>query len=172
MQDLARKREPRFSPTKIEDVINETVSLLAADAREHQVRLVPEIAATPAVAADRILMEQLLINLIRNGMEAMGDSRSGDSLYIRLFSRDGDTVIEIIDQGGGIKPEIEGRLYDAFASTKAQGLGMGLKICRSIVELHGGQLTFRPADGGGTVFSVILPAMKQETVPLGEGQAA
>ncbi len=172
VQDLARKREPRFSPTKIEDVINETVSLLAADAREHQVRLVPEIAATPAVAADRILMEQLLINLIRNGMEAMGDSRSGDSLYIRLFSRDGDTVIEIIDQGGGIKPEIEGRLYDAFASTKAQGLGMGLKICRSIVELHGGQLTFRPADGGGTVFSVILPAMKQETVPLGEGQAA
>lgn len=172
VQDLARKREPRFSRTHIEEVIDETVSLLAADAREHRVRLLPEISPAPAVAADRILLEQLLINLIRNGMEAMGDGRSGDDLHIRLFSRDNDVIVEIIDRGGGIKPEIEGRLYDAFASTKAQGLGMGLKICRSIIELHGGQLSFRPAEGGGTVFSAVLPAMKQETMSLGEGQAA
>ncbi|MBP6678049.1 MAG: PAS domain-containing sensor histidine kinase, partial [Paracoccus sp.] len=65
--------------------------------------------------------------------------------------------IEVADSGAGIAPELAGRLFDAFATTKPQGMGMGLKICRSIVELHGGSLTHRPGEAGGTVFRIQLP---------------
>ena len=125
-----------------------------------------------ATAADRILLEQVLINLIRNGMEAMGERRSGDTLAIRLFEADGQAVIEVADQGAGVAPELDGRLFDAFATTKPQGMGMGLKICRSIVELHRGQLTYRPAAGGGTVFRVTLPLAAGGTQPEWERSVA
>ena len=76
---------------------------------------------------------------------------------MRLSTIDGHAVIEVTDSGAGIAPELAGRLFDAFATTKPQGMGMGLKICRSIVELHGGSLTHRPGEGGGTVFRIQLP---------------
>ena len=157
IQDLVKKRAPRFEPTRLERVIAETIGFLEADAREHRVRLVPRIGPAPPVEADRILLEQVLINLIRNGMEAMTDQRSGDTLEIRLRHEDGFAVIEIEDRGAGIPDELTERLFDAFATTKSQGMGMGLKICRSIVELHRGKLSHRPAAGGGTVFTVELP---------------
>ncbi|RCW87163.1 two-component system sensor histidine kinase NtrB [Paracoccus lutimaris] len=157
IQDLVKKREPRFSETRLDEVIAETVEFLQADAREHRVELAAAIAPVPPVEADRILLEQVLINLIRNGMEAMGESRSGDGLEVRLMTEAGHVVIEVADCGAGIAPELAGRLFDAFATTKPQGMGMGLKICRSIVELHGGLLTHRPGAGGGTVFRILLP---------------
>ncbi|RID91479.1 PAS domain S-box protein [Gemmobacter lutimaris] len=162
IQDLVKKREPQFSQIALDEVIAETVGFLAADAREHRVRLATEIAAVPPVAADRILLEQVLINLIRNGMEAMGDTRSGDTLTVRLVQDEGQAVIEVEDHGAGIAPEVAGRLFDAFATTKAQGMGMGLKICRSIIELHRGQLTHRVAASGGTVFRVSLPVAGEQ----------
>jgi len=157
IQDLVKKREPRFSETRLEDLIAETVAFLAADAREHRVRLVTDLAPVPPVQADRILLEQVLINLIRNGMEAMTETRHGDTVTLRLRGEDGQALIEIADQGAGIAPDVAERLFDAFATTKAQGMGMGLKICRSIIELHRGQLTHGDAPGGGTVFRVTLP---------------
>lgn len=157
IQDLVKKREPRFAATRLDKVIAETVSFLAADAREHRVSLISEIAEVAPVDADRILLEQVLINLIRNGMEAMADRRSGDRLSVRLAEEAGHAVIEIEDQGTGISDEMAGRLFDAFATTKPQGMGMGLKICRSIIELHRGQLVHRPGSCGGTVFRITLP---------------
>lgn len=157
IQDLVKKREPRFSETRLDELIAETVEFLQADAREHRVELDTLIGPAPPVEADRILLEQVLINLIRNGMEAMGESRSDDRLEVRLATEAGHAVIEVADRGAGIAPELVGRLFDAFATTKPQGMGMGLKICRSIVELHGGLLTHRPAEGGGTVFRILLP---------------
>lgn len=157
IQDLVKKREPRFSPTLLHELIAETVEFLQADAREHRVRLVVRTARVAPVQADRILLEQVLINLIRNGMEAMGEARSGDRLEVRLTAQDSHAVIEVADCGAGIAAELAGRLFDAFASTKPQGMGMGLKICRSLVELHGGQLTHAPRAGGGTVFRIRLP---------------
>lgn len=157
IQDLVKKREPKFDNLNLDEVITETVGFLASDAREHNVRLVTRLHALPEVAADRILLEQVLINLIRNGMEAMSEQRCGDAVLIRLGRAEGMAVIEVIDQGSGISPALEGRLFDAFASTKAQGMGMGLKICRSIIELHRGHLNHRAAPGGGTIFRVTLP---------------
>ena len=160
IQDFVKKREPRFSTLALAEIVTETFGFLAADARENRVRLVTDLTPVPPVEADRILIEQLLINLIRNGMEAMADAPAGSrNLTLRLATTtDGQALIEIADQGPGIPPEIAERLFDAFTSTKEQGMGMGLNICRSIVELHRGKLAHRPGPSGGTVFSVILPA--------------
>ena len=158
IQDLAKKREPKFTRLALDEVIRGTAGFLAADAREHRVRIQLALGAAPEVEADRILIEQVLVNLIRNGMEAMATTRSGDALTLRLSDRDGAAVIEIEDRGQGVETSMATRLYDPFASSKAQGMGMGLNICRSIIELHRGQLTHRPSPDGGTVFEVVLPA--------------
>lgn len=158
IQDLAKKREPKFTLLALDEVIRGTAGFLAADAREHRVRIELALGAAPEVEADRILIEQVLVNLIRNGMEAMATTRSGDALTLRLSDRDGAAVIEIEDRGQGVDISMATRLYDPFASSKAQGMGMGLNICRSVIELHRGQLTHRDAPGGGTVFEVVLPA--------------
>lgn len=163
IQDLVKKREPRFSRLALEDVLAETVGFLESDAREHRVQIVTMVSAVAPVQADRILLEQVLINLIRNGMEAMADPRRGEGrLTLRLFEDDGLVVVDVEDQGSGIDPAIEGRLFDAFSSTKPQGMGMGLNICRSIMELHRGQLTYRAGPGGGTIFRMALPAADDE----------
>ncbi|MEZ5796674.1 MAG: PAS domain S-box protein [Paracoccaceae bacterium] len=164
IQDLVRKREPRFARLDLAEVIAETVGFLAADARENRVRIETAISPAPPVEADPILLQQVLVNLIRNGMEAMaGPARSGDVLAIRLASGpQGGARLEVQDCGPGIAPEVADKLFDPFTSTKPQGMGIGLNICRTIVELHRGQLTHRPApDGRGTVFCVDLPAAEQ-----------
>jgi len=163
IHDLVKKREPRFTLVRLDEVIEETLTFLAADAREHRVQLHADMIAAPRALADRILMEQVLINLIRNGMEAMSEQRHGDRITIRLTCHDDQAVIEVIDQGIGIAPEFEGRLFDAFVSTKTQGMGMGLKICRTIIELHRGHLSCRPAPGGGTIFRLTLPLAAEDT---------
>jgi two-component system, LuxR family, sensor histidine kinase DctS len=161
IQDFVKKREPRFTEVLLGEVVSETLGFLAADARENHIRLEAALEEVPAVLADRILLEQVLINLIRNGMEAMAD-RSGQTVHVSLRTQEGGfAVIEVCDQGGGIAPEVAGRLFDAFTSTKAQGMGMGLNICRSIIELHRGQLTHFPNPLGGTVFRVVLPFAAQ-----------
>ena len=163
IQDLVKKREPRFTETRLDEVISETVSFLAADARAHRVTIETDLQRVPVQQADRILLEQVLINLIRNGMEAMAETRHGDKVLIRLFTSGNHSMIEVIDQGAGVQEDMSGRLFEAFASTKAQGMGMGLKICRSIIELHRGQLTHRPAEGGGTIFQISLPRAEDKS---------
>ncbi len=161
IQDFVKKREPRFAGLDLSDVIQETVGFLAADARESRVRIVVDVEPTKPVWADQILLEQVLINLIRNGVEAMPEHRrNGETLTVSLrASPGGGATIEVMDQGTGIAPEVANRLFDPFTSTKAEGMGMGLNICRSIIELHRGQLTHQPRPGGGTIFTITLPAV-------------
>lgn len=157
IQDFVKKREPRFSDLALAEVIMATVGFLTADARENRVTIVTDLEPVGHQRGDRILLEQVLINLIRNGMESMQD-RNGGTLLVTLRGRpNGGAVIEVADQGGGIPPAFVSRLFDPFTSTKAEGMGMGLNICRSIIELHRGQLTHRPRPEGGTIFSVTLP---------------
>lgn len=164
IQDFVKKREPRLVKLSLFDVVRDTAGFLAADARENRVKITTNIGLAPDVIADRILIEQVLINLMRNGMEAMAEGkRSGDELSISLARNvAGQAVIEVADRGAGIADETAAHLFDAFTSTKAQGMGMGLNICRSIVELHRGQLTHEPRAGGGTIFRVTLPAAQIE----------
>ncbi|MCU0829059.1 MAG: PAS domain S-box protein [Tabrizicola sp.] len=163
IQDFVKKREPQLEPLHLGEVAADAIGLMAAEARERRVRLdlaLPERMPSQ-VMADRILIEQVMVNLIRNGLEAMAEGpRSGDSLTLRL-SDDGETVrLDVVDNGPGIPAQLAGRLFDPFTSTKSAGMGMGLNICRSIVELLHGSMSHAPNPAGGTVFSVWLPATR------------
>ena len=165
IQDFVKKREPQLVPLDLAEVAAEAMGLLAGQAREMRIRLslvVPEGTAEP-VLADRILLEQVIVNLVRNGIEAMAERpRPGDRMTIRI-TREGDMArLDIEDRGPGIDPDLSERLFDPFTSTKSQGMGMGLNICRSIVELLRGSLSHAPNPGGGTIFTVRLPLVGEE----------
>lgn len=167
IQDFVKKREPQLVPLDLADVAADAVGLMTAEAREMRVRLTlePPVGPLAPVLADRILIEQVMVNLIRNGMEAMAiGPRHGDQLILRLTPEADSLRLDILDQGPGIPPDLEDRLYDPFTSTKAQGMGMGLNICRSIAELLHGSLSHAPNPGGGTIFTLRLPY-----VPSSEG---
>jgi two-component system, LuxR family, sensor histidine kinase DctS len=106
-----------------------------------------------------VLIEQVLLNLIRNAADAMaGLPRESRVVVVTVgVTADGDPSIAVDDRGHGIPADIAGRVFQPFVTTKREGMGMGLNICRSIVELHKGRLWFEPRDGGGTRFVVVLP---------------
>ena len=120
----------------------------------------------PPVLVDRIQIQQVLLNLIRNALEAMQQEVAGDKAPHRreltvTAAATGRELVEVAvaDTGPGLAPEIEGRLFGPFVSTKPGGMGMGLSICRSIVEAHGGTIRAEPNPVGGTVFRFTLPAV-------------
>ncbi len=121
--------------------------------------------------ADRIQIEQVLFNLMRNALEAMGDGEATASggagvppyreLVVAAGAADPGTVeVTVADTGPGLAPEVAGRLFEPFVSTKPGGMGVGLAICRTIVEAHGGRLWAEPKPGGGAVFRFTLPAAR------------
>lgn len=163
--DFVRKREPRFGRCDLVSLVQETVAFAAGDARRHGVRLtVAAVGGVPAVAADRVLIEQVLLNLIRNAADAMaGLPRESRVIAVTVgVTADGEPSIAVDDRGHGIAADIAGRVFQPFVTTKREGMGMGLNICRSIVELHRGRLWFEPRAGGGTRFVVVLPGASAE----------
>ncbi|TBW34643.1 PAS domain S-box protein [Siculibacillus lacustris] len=164
VHDFVRKREPRFAPLDVAELIGDLAAFVTPDARKAGVEI--EIAALPpnlTVEADRILMEQVLLNLMRNGIEAMAATPAGDRrLGIAAQADDGHVVVSIADRGSGVDPTTADRLFTPFFTTKPEGMGMGLNICRTIVELHQGRLDFTARPGGGTIFAVTLPLKIRE----------
>ena len=125
------------------------MELADIELRRHNVRLSHYIAARlPAILVDPILIEQVLINLMKNAAESIAQAQlptARRSVELRVVPRtvDDQNVIEfsVLDSGKGLSPEVMSRLYEAFYSTKAEGMGIGLKLCRSIVESHQGRMT-------------------------------
>jgi two-component system, LuxR family, sensor kinase FixL len=116
--------------------------------------------ATP-VYADRVQIQQVLVNLMRNAIEAM-ETAPVRRLSVSTALLDEETVqVTVADTGPGIAPEIRERLFEAFGTTKEHGMGLGLSICRTIVEAHGGRITARDAQGGGTEFQFTLKKPRQ-----------
>ena len=159
IQDFVRKRDPKFETVDLASVVLDTTQFLAADARSHHAMIETEIQTDlPPVRADRILLEQVLLNLMRNGIEAMqAVAPSEKTLHISVAARDGWGVIEVEDNGPGIDAAIAARIFEPFVTSKMDGMGMGLNICRTIVELHQGHLAYRNNENGGAVFSLTLP---------------
>ena len=159
IQDLVKKRAPAFIDVDLAALIKETVNIMASEARAQQLSLQMQLSPVPPVAADRVLLGQVFGNLIRNGIEAMSETRSDSTLTVRLWQEDSQATIEVRDHGPGVSADLEGRLFDAFATTKEGGMGMGLAICRSIIETHRGQLILMPQETAtsGATFRVILP---------------
>ncbi|WP_050426423.1 PAS domain-containing sensor histidine kinase [Bradyrhizobium tropiciagri] len=147
------------------EIIAEARDLMIDAARQSGVSVAMQIeAGLPAVVCDRIQIQQVLINLIRNAIEAMEGLGDAKSLAIRARRSGGSVRIEISDRGPGV--ESPDRIFEAFVTTKTDGMGMGLAICRSIVETHGGRLWTETGPAGETTFTFTLPAEADEAVAV------
>src|SRR5262245_55606179 len=157
---LARKDPSEHRLLDVNAVINDVVRLVAREIAAHQVSLRLALApALPAVRGDRVQLQQLIINLVINGIQAMaGIDGRARSLSIRSeLDETGAVRVCVQDSGNGIDPANANRLFDAFYTTKSGGMGLGLSICRSIAEAHGGRIWAANHEGGGAVFAFTLP---------------
>jgi PAS domain S-box-containing protein len=160
MRALVRKAPPRKDQLDINDTIREVIALTGSELRGTGTTLQTRLAeGLPLVPGDRIQLQQVMLNLILNAVEAMSGSDEG-SRELLISSEEGGANgvrIAVRDWGPGLKPESLDRLFDAFYTTKPDGMGMGLSICRSIVEAHGGRLWATPNVPQGAVFQFTLP---------------
>jgi two-component system sensor histidine kinase DctS len=159
VHDFVRKREPTRTPVRINAVVEEAVGFADADARRRQVRIDVALGAEgPELQGDPLLLQQVVLNLLRNAMDAMAET-APEARAIRVAATSGPdgVMVTIADRGAGIPEEVREHLFQPFYTTKAEGMGMGLNICRSILELHGGRVWAEPNPGGGTVFSFSIP---------------
>lgn len=169
-----RRDELELAPIDINAVIREAVDLMESEARHAAIAVDLELTPSlPWARGDAIQIQQILINLTRNSIEAMaGDREAPSKLTIRTFQQDdGDIAIMVIDTGFGIPVDIRDRLFEPFFTTKSQGLGMGLSICRSIIERHGGTLAIEENEARGAVIRFTLKVV-DSTVQLPRPPAA
>jgi len=154
------KGNPQRQPTDINHLIRETVDLLGNQAAREGTTIRTDLAADfPIVMADRVQLQQVLLNLILNGIDAMKDVGGARELIIRSQrSLDGEATVSISDRGIGLPPLPEDNIFNAFVTTKPHGTGMGLSISRSIVESHDGRLWATPNEPRGATFAFSLPA--------------
>lgn len=157
---FVQKNAPQAAAIDINKTIRDAIELCRADTLRYQVLLELDLDQTlPAVLADGIQIQQVVINLARNAMEAMdGCAPERRRLTVRTGEFSGKLVeIAIADSGPGLPAEVRGDLFEPFVTTKSDGMGIGLSICRSIVVAHGGTLTAESTDGVGTTFRFTLP---------------
>lgn len=160
VHEFVRRSEPKRVSCSLDDIVEEAAGLIEADARKRDIRIVSALAGNlPPVLADRVMIEQVLLNLIRNGMDAMATCPPERRRLLIETGADAEGVqVAVRDAGDGIPPDVAEKLFSPFFTTKPDGMGMGLNICRSIVELHRGRLWFESAGEYGTVFILKLPA--------------
>ena len=157
IRSLFQKEEAKRKVTDLNEVIADTVSLIREEAERSALSVRTELdAELPMISADRVQLQQVLVNLMLNGLEAMNGTR-GELIIRSQRNKDGRPMISVSDIGTGL-PAGEGeKIFDAFFTTKSQGIGMGLAICRSIIESHGGRLWATANPGKGSTFCFTLP---------------
>jgi two-component system sensor kinase FixL len=144
-------------PESVAKLIEEASALALVGAKEHGIKVLISIDPhLPNAMVDRVQVQQVLLNLIRNAVEAM-EGREVRELSVGTTTDEGAVLVSVADTGGGISPDIEARLFQPFVTTKPEGMGIGLSVCRTIVEAHGGRLWVEP-NSGGSVFRFTLPA--------------
>ncbi|WP_314958546.1 PAS domain S-box protein [Bradyrhizobium cosmicum] len=166
---LAKKTEIEMAPVDMNQLVRETVALVRRELATHAVSVRMELAsALPKVCGDRIQLQQVLINLAMNGIEAMhANVERPRELAIRSSQvsehGEGRLLVTVTDRGVGLGNGATERIFTPFFTTKASGLGMGLSICRSIIEAHAGRLSAIPNDGSGATFQIALPLPIEDT---------
>ena len=157
LRSLYKKAPPKRDLVAVKDLIAEMAILLRGEANRYAVSIRTDLTADlPLVMADRVQLQQVLLNLMLNAIEAMRET--GGVLTIKSQTvNDGQVLISVTDTGMGLPPEKADEIFDAFFTTKPQGSGMGLTISRSIVESHGGSLWATANDGRGAAFHFTLP---------------
>ncbi len=161
IRDFVKRSEPQRQEVDIRIIVENAMSLAEIDAHKRGIEIVHQpLTEPPSVFADPILIEQVLLNLIKNGIESMEQSEQR-ALTVKVSHQENTMEIAVIDAGHGVTdPD---RLFEPFFSTKSEGLGMGLNICRTIIESHHGQLWATKNPEGGTIFRFTLPCAPKGT---------
>jgi PAS domain S-box-containing protein len=163
MRALAKKVPPEMTRLHLEEVVTDVLSLIHHELTRRHVTIHTELPKDlPSVLGDRVQLQQVLLNLLMNGVEAMNEVAEGErKISIRGWRHENNgrpaVLVSVQDSGAGLKPAEMDRLFEAFYTTKAHGLGMGLAISRSIIEAHGGQLWATANASRGAVFQFALP---------------
>ena len=168
IRTFLKKERQETAALDLQEVIEEAIALVEAGLRKREISLRTQLSdAIPRVRGDRIQLQQVILNLIMNGAEAMAAAEGSKELLVQaLKSADGGVTLAVRDAGRGMPPDEMKRMFDAFFTTKPNGMGMGLSISRSIVEAHGGRIWVEANDGPGLTVSFSLP---DESVSPGGG---
>lgn len=164
LREFVAKGETQHALENPAVLLEEAAALALVGAKEHGIRVSlrcdPDL---PDIVVDKIQIQQVALNLIRNAVEAM-ETADRRELTISVTGRESDSALfSVADTGAGIAPDIAQQLFQPFVTSKANGMGVGLSICRTIIEGHGGSISAKPNDGGGTIFEFTLPFAEQET---------
>lgn len=165
LREFVTRGETEKAPEDIRKLVEEAGALALVGSRERGVRTVFEFSPeAKMVLADGVQIQQVLINLMRNAMEAMRESDRRELTVRTSLDENGWVVVEVADTGAGIPDEIAAQLFKPFMTTKPGGMGVGLSISKRIVESHGGEITVDTNDSGGTTFRFTLPAIEDDYV--------
>jgi PAS domain S-box-containing protein len=165
IRSMFQKDRSERSPVNLNDLINEVLQIARGELERHRVLLESTLCdRLPIIVAERTHLQQVILNLVMNAVEAMSSVTDRKRiLIVRSEINESDHVlITVEDSGIGIEPSNASRVFDAFFTTKAQGMGMGLSVCRTIIESHSGQLWFLARSPHGSCFSVKLPTFRSE----------
>jgi len=165
LRKLIRKQEIETQALDVNRVIADVMTLIEADARSEGIAVrVHTQAGLPKVRADAVQLQQVLLNLTRNSVDAMreGLAKERGIVIATDLSERGGVRITVTDHGHGVSPQLGHDIFHPFVSTKRDGLGVGLAISKTIVESHGGSLSYEDNPVGGSIFSIELPAQPQE----------
>ncbi|MDE1182138.1 ATP-binding protein [Paraburkholderia sp.] len=166
IRSMATKRDRQPKRLDLNAVVGESIELVRRELERHRVELSVDLTAhAPMVCCDRVQLQQVLINLLMNAAQAIADAnRELRQIHVSTAILDPDqgddanlAQVTVRDSGSGIRAENAGRLFSAFFTTKTEGMGMGLSICRSIVEANGGRIWAESPDGGGAILRFVLP---------------
>ena len=166
IRSFTKRSEPKMESIPVMNLIKEVMELASIQARRHNAKVQYYVAPDITnVWCDEIMIEQVLLNLIKNGIEAsVGIEGQKPEVTLTVYSGiDHHIIFEVADNGVGIDDEHKAQLFDPFFTTKSTGMGMGLNICRTIVELHHGRLTISDNIGRGTIFTLTLPSENKQT---------
>jgi PAS domain S-box-containing protein len=162
VRTMAANQTPVYVRIDLNQAIEDALSFLEHELQAHGAHVSVNLSTElKPVNADRVQIQQIVVNLVLNALQEMArtptEQRAGPRLEIRSFAQDGAAQVEISDNGPGIKPENLDRLFDSFFTTKSSGLGMGLSICKTIIEAHGGRIWAQNRPEGGACFAFCLP---------------
>lgn len=162
LRELTARRSPEFAACDLNALVRKSMAWAERDLDRAGVAVALELAGRELrVEADRVLIEQVVLNLVQNAIDAMRDCPESER-RLRIATSiepDGGARVTVVDRGHGIPSDVSQRLYSSFFTTKKGGLGLGLSICRSIVEMHGGHIAHGPGDAGGASFHIVLPRL-------------
>jgi signal transduction histidine kinase len=161
---LLRKRELHFEVVDVGELIANAVALILSDAARRHIAVRTALQNDlPRISADPVLLQQVLLNLLINALDAMAETPPAErALVIEAECLDEAFVqIAVLDSGRGIAPEHTGKVFHSFFTTKRGGMGLGLSIARSIVQMHGGKIWLRRRESGGVVFAFTVPSMQR-----------